>query len=149
MIDCTVETLITAAPTKCFDLARDIDFHARSLAHTGERVVDRPGHQLLELGDEVEFEGRHFGVRQRLRARIDRFDPPHYFRDVAVRSAFRTFEHEHHFEPMREGTRMTDHVRFAAPFGPVGWVVERLVLRPYLVRLIRNRGTEIKREAER
>ena len=144
-----VVTLIDALPQRCFDLARDVDFHARSLALTDERVVDRPSRRLLEFGDEVEFEGRHFGVRQRLRARIDRFDEPRLFRDVAVRSAFHLFEHEHHFEPLGCSTRMVDRVRFAAPFGPVGWVVERAVLRPYLKRLIALRGQAIKHEAER
>ncbi|MEO1077168.1 MAG: cell division protein, partial [Bacteroidota bacterium] len=55
------------------------------LAHTGERVVERPAHALLELGDEVEFEGRHFGVVQRHRARITGFDAPVFFRDTMVR----------------------------------------------------------------
>jgi hypothetical protein len=44
---------------------------------------------------------------------------------------------------------MTDRIRFVAPFGPVGWIVERVLLRPYLQRLIAVRGQEIKREAER
>ena len=148
MLRFEVETHVAAPAERVFDLARDVDFHARSLAHTGERVVYRSGSGLLRLGDEVEFEGRHFGVRQRLRARIDRFDRPRSFRDVAIRSAFRVFEHEHRFEPVPGGTRMTDRVRFAAPFGPAGWIAERVVLRPYLRRLVAARGREIKREAE-
>ncbi len=76
MTQLVVRTPIAAPPEVCFDLARDVDFHAQSLAHTGERVTDRPEHSLLCLGDEVEFEGRHLGVRQRLRARITRSTVP-------------------------------------------------------------------------
>ncbi len=35
---------------------------------------------------------------------------------------------------------MTDRVVFKAPLGAAGRAVERLVLRPYLERLIRDRG---------
>ena len=149
MTDLEVRTHIAAPPEVCFDLARDVDFHARSLAHTGERVTHRPAHAHLELGDEVEFEGRHLGVRQRLRARIESFDRPRQFRDVMVRGAFRSFVHDHVFEPSAGGTLMRDRLRFAAPFWPLGAVVERAVLRPYLRRLIASRGREIKAAAER
>ena len=144
-----VQTDIAAAPEVCFDLARDVAFHARSLAHTRERIVHAPDRALLELGDEVEFEGRHLGVRQRLRARITAFDRPRGFRDEMTRGAFRSFAHDHRFEPTRTGTRMTDRVRFRAPFGPIGRLVARFVLRPYLQRLIAGRADALRREAER
>lgn len=143
-----VRTPIAAPPEVCFDLARDIDFHARSFAHTGERVTDRPEHGLLRLGDEVEFEGRHLGVRQRLRARVDAFDRPRHFRDVMMRGAFRAFTHDHVFEPTAGGSVMIDRLQFAAPLWPLGVAVERAVLVPYLRRLIAGRGQEIKAAAE-
>ena len=149
MTHLVVRTPIAAPPEVCFDLARDVDFHARSLAHTGERVTVRPERDLLELGDEIEFEGRHLGVRQRLRARIDSFDRPRHFRDVMVRGAFRSFTHDHEFAPSAGGTVMTDRLTFAAPLWALGVVVERLVLAPYLRRLISGRGREIKDAAER
>jgi ligand-binding SRPBCC domain-containing protein len=149
MVELEVQTHIDAQPSVCFDVARDVDFHARSLAHTGERLISRPSHALLELGDEVEFEGRHLGVRQRLRAKIESFDRPRQFRDVMVRGAFRSFAHDHLFEPEAGGTLMRDRLRFVAPVWPAGLLVERVILRPYLTGLIRARGQEIKREAER
>ena len=149
MTQLEVRTPIAAPPEVCFDLARDVGFHAESLAHTGERVTDRPAHDLLRLGDEVEFEGRHLGVRQRLRARIESFDRPRHFRDVMVRGAFRSFAHDHEFAPSAGGTVMTDRLTFAAPLWPLGVVVERVVLTPYLRRLISGRGQEIKAAAER
>ena len=144
-----VRTAIASPPAVCFDLARDVGFHVESLAHTGERVVDRPAHDLLRLGDEVEFSGRHLGVRQRLRARVTALDRPASFRDEMVRGAFRSFVHDHVFEPTPRGTVMIDRVRFVAPFGAVGRMVGRWVLRPYLRRLLAMRGEDIRREAER
>ncbi len=97
----------------------------------------------------MEFEGRHLGVCKRLRARVELFDRPRQFRDVMVRGAFRSFAHDHVFEPAAGGTLMTDRLAFAAPLWPLGVVVERAVLAPYLRRLIAARGQAIKRAAER
>lgn len=148
MTELTVQTRIAAPSDVCFDLARNVEFHAQSLAHTGERLVFRPPHTLLKLGDEVEFEGRHLGVRQRLRARITALEAPTHFRDEMVRGAFRVFTHDHTFEAVADGTLMTDHLRFSSPGGPLSGLIERYLLRPYLRRLIAARGQEIRRAAE-
>jgi hypothetical protein len=98
-----VETLIEAPPQVCFDTARDVGLHARSAAATGERVVggtaERLAEGLLGLGDEVTFEARHLGLRQRLTARITRFESPRLFVDEQVRGALRSFVHTHEFRP--------------------------------------------------
>ena len=65
-----------------------------------------------------------------------------------VRGAFRSFVHDHTFAPEARGTRMTDRVRFQAPGGVLGRLVERVVLGPYLTRLIAERGRALKRLAE-
>ena len=61
-----IETFIHAPVELCFDLARDVNAHAESAAFSAERVVE-PGRTrgLLEVGDIVAFEGRHFGMKQR------------------------------------------------------------------------------------
>ena len=93
-----VETWIDAPPEACFDLARDVEFHARSLAQTQKRVIERPEDRaLLEEGDTVTFEGRHFGIRFRHRARITALERPRHFRDEMIVGAFRTFVHDHDF----------------------------------------------------
>lgn len=43
---------------------------------------------------------------------------------------------------------MTDTLQFEAPFGFIGWVVERLVLRYYMKRFIEYRNKELKKIAE-
>ena len=144
-----VEIRIEAPIERCFDLARSMDLHVESAAGTGERIVDGVSSGLLGPGDEVTFEARHFGVRQRLTSRIVAYDRPRHFRDSAVRSAFRSMDHDHRFEAESpDVTLMVDVVTFAAPFGPIGWLAERLLLGWYLKRFIRQRGEEIKRVAE-
>ncbi len=74
---------------------------------------------------------------------IDRYDLPHYFRDVMVKGHFRRFEHEHFFELSEHGgTIMRDRLVLKAPFGPLGWLAERLILRNYFTRLPAQNATQ-------
>lgn len=144
-----VETVIRAPIERCFDLARDPDLHVRSVAQTGERVVSRTGAGPLGLGDVVTFEAGHFGIRQRLTARITRFEPPHLFEDRMVRGAFHSFTHIHAFERSDGGTRMVDRFEYRAPLGLLGWLAERTFLTRYLRRLLIGRTAYLKLHAER
>ena len=144
-----VVTIIAAPADRCFDLARSVDAHVRSTEATGERAVGGRTRGLLALGDEVTWEARHLGVRQRLTSRITRYDRPRSFQDRMVRGAFAALEHDHQFEPRQDGsTEMIDVLRFAAPFGPIGWLAERLLLGRHLRELLRTRGLVLKSLAE-
>jgi ligand-binding SRPBCC domain-containing protein len=144
-----IETVIGAPIERCFDLARDPDLHARSVAHTDERVVSRTGEGLLGMGDVVTFEARHFGLRQRLTARIARFEPPRLFEDQMVCGAFRSFRHVHAFEVTEAGTLMTDTFEYDAPLGLLGALAARLFLTRYLQRLLTGRAAYLKQYDER
>ena len=145
-----VTTNIDAPREVCFDLARDIDFHVRSLQHTGERAVAGVTSGLIGLGESVTWKGRHLGVRQRLTAEVTAFNRPHYFQDRMTHGAFARFEHDHYFDETSDGrTVMRDVVRFASPRWVLGRVIDRLILRHYLSRLLAERGQAIKAEAER
>ncbi|MEA2634706.1 MAG: hypothetical protein QOH92_1473 [Chloroflexota bacterium] len=90
-----LRTRVAAPPSRCFDLARDVDIHQRSTAGSRERAVAGVISGLLGRGDEVTWEATHFGVRQRLTSRITEFDPPNRFVDEMVRGAVARFRHEH------------------------------------------------------
>ena len=143
-----IATEIDATPERCFDLARDVGAHVRSTAGTGERAVGGVTIGLLELGDEVTWEARHLGIRQRLTARISRFERPVLFEDVMVRGAFASLRHVHEFLPRDGGTTMIDTFTFTSPLGPVGAIVDRLFLAGYMRRLLVSRANELKRMAE-
>lgn len=144
----TVETLIDADLERCFDAARDLDLHMKSLAHTNERAVAGRTSGLIGFGEQVTWRARHFGVTQHMTSRITAFEAPVYFQDTMQRGAFRTFVHDHVFTRQGDGTVMRDVLEFSAPFGFVGRIVERLVLRRYLERLLTARAQVIKTAAE-
>ena len=144
-----VEIDINALPAVCFDMARSADAHVESARLTGERAVSGVTTGMLNLGDEVTWRARHFGVTQDLTSRIVAFDRPHHFRDEMVRGAFRRIVHDHYFEPAAAGgTRMADVFDFTAPLGPLGTLVDRLILTAYLRRFLENRARALKQLAE-
>ncbi|MEJ8632505.1 SRPBCC family protein [Streptomyces sp. MS2.AVA.5] len=80
-------------------------------------------------------------VTWRLKARITSYDRPRCFVDEQESGPFKRWRHAHHFEPDGTGgTIMRDVVEFASPLGPVGRIVDRLLLRRYMPRLIRIRN---------
>lgn len=138
--------MVARAPRELlFDLSRDLDFHTRSLEHTGERIVGGKRGGLIELGEEVEWEARHFGLRLRLRSRISEMDRPSTFVDEQVRGPFTWFRHRHTFIENGDETRMIDDWEHHAPLG----FATDLVLRGYMGRLLRTRNAAIVAEAER
>jgi ligand-binding SRPBCC domain-containing protein len=143
-----IDTWIRAGPEECFDAARDLDLHVTSLVHTGERAIGGRTSGLIELGEEVTWRGRHFGVYQRFTSKITAFERPFYFQDTMQRGAFASFVHDHYFTSHAEGTNMRDVLVFAAPFGVLGRLAEKVVLRRYLERLLRGRAKVIREAVE-
>ena len=69
-----------------------------------------------------------FAVRWRVR--IEEVRAPERVVDVAERSPFAAWRHEHLFAPAGEGrTLMTDRVTYRLPAGPLGRLADRLFLR--------------------
>jgi|SRR5882724_1021282 len=144
----TIETLIHATPARCFDAARDLDLHVSSMEGTGEKAVAGRTSGLIEMGEEVTWEGRHFGVRQRFTSKITSFDRPRYFQDSMVKGAFRSFVHDHYFEVSDGGTKMTDVLTFSSPLGFLGAIVDRLLMSGYLRRMLIVRNDVLKSALE-
>lgn len=143
-----LQTHVQASPERCFDLARDLDLHLRSMEHTGERAVGGRTSGLICLGEEVTWEARHFGVLHRHTSRITRYERPHHFRDSMTEGRFARFEHDHFFEAHDSGTLMRDVVDFASPFGFLGQVVDAMFMTNYIAKLIGQRNDVIKHAAE-
>jgi ligand-binding SRPBCC domain-containing protein len=140
---------IAAPIERCFDLARSVEAHLVSAASTGERAVAGVTSGLMQLGDEVTWEARHLGVRQRLTSRITAYERPLHFRDSQVRGAFARFDHDHYFESLPDGgTRMRDVFDYTAPLGVLGVVADRLFLIAYMHRFLSNRNRTIVNLAE-
>ncbi|HEY6188505.1 MAG TPA: SRPBCC family protein [Pyrinomonadaceae bacterium] len=143
-----LETFIRAPIELCFDLSRSVDVHMASTGHTGERAVAGVTSGMMNLDDEVTWEARHFGVRQRLTSRITTMERPRIFVDEMQRGAFKRWHHTHTFEPLEDGTLMIDDAAYRSPLGLLGHIADRLFLKRYMTRLLLVRNAHIKKVAE-
>ena len=148
MIRIELVTPISAPIERCFDLARSIDLHMVSTDWTGERAISGVTSGLIGAEQEVTWRGRHFVLPVTHASRITAYERPSHFQDCMVRGRFRTFCHDHFFE-VRDGmTAMTDLMEFEAPFGALGLLVEKLVLKKHMVGLLLRRNQHIRHVAE-
>ncbi|MGN7950559.1 SRPBCC family protein [Microbacterium sp. 22215] len=148
MVEFVLERVISAAPENVFTVALDPGLHLRSMAQYGETMIEAPAGGTFTEGTTVTWRARHFGIPFRLRSVVYDIDPPHGFRDRQVSGPFGSFWHEHVFEEHPRGTLMRDTIRFRSPFGPIGRLVDRLVLGAYMRRLIEERNDHVQSEAE-
>ena len=143
-----VETKIQAPVELCFDLARDVAIHCATTAQTRERIVAGKTSGLLELGDQVTFEGVHFGIKQRLSSKIVEMDRPHSFTDQMVSGVFKSLRHLHEFEPSGDGTLMRDTLEWKSPLGFLGLVADLFAVEKHLREFLLARNRELNKIAE-
>ncbi len=140
-------TFIAAPPAVCFDLSRSMELHQNSTANTKEKAVAGTTTGLLALDEWVTWEAVHFGIRQQLTSKITQFHFPTHFRDEQVKGAFKSFTHDHYFNPVNDGTEMKDVFTFESPFGIFGKIFNSLVLTKYMTKFLRQRNDFIKKVA--
>jgi ligand-binding SRPBCC domain-containing protein len=141
-------TWIDAPVERCFLLSLSVDLHVASARSSRERAIGGVTTGLMSEGETVTFQGHHFGVPLKHTSLIDIARPYSHFRDVMTEGVFKTFEHDHHFAPMDDGTRIRDEIRFEAPLGILGRWATRLFVRRHLAVFLNERNAVIKRVAE-
>ncbi len=74
---------------------------------------------------------------------ITTYEPPHRFVDLQLRGPYAYWHHTHSFEETPDGTLLTDEVRYALPFGPLGEIVRELAVERQLEYIFRQRSRVI------
>lgn len=135
----TIETWIDAPAEVCFDLARDERVHTETtVSHNGE----------FGPGQSVTFEGIHFGMRQRMTVKVTEYDRPRLFVDEMTQGAFNSFRHKHEFKDKDVATLMRDTVEWVSPMGPLGRLIDEVLVEPHMAGLITRRNIRLKALAE-
>jgi ligand-binding SRPBCC domain-containing protein len=141
-------TRIKAPLKRCFDLSRSIDLHKISTKHSNEEAVDGVLTGLIGLNETVTWRAKHFGIWQKLTSEITEMEPPHYFVDTMVKGPFKAIKHRHTFKPEGNFTIMEDDFYYSSPFGILGAIIDKFILKKYLTSLLENRNLVIKEYAE-
>jgi len=138
--------LIQAPIERCFLLSTSIDIVRLQLGMSPTEEGRSSG--LSELGDMIHWEGRQFGMWHRHVSRITAYEPNRFFQDTMDNGRFASFQHNHWFEAREGGTLLRDELRFALPYGPLGWLVGATIVQPHITRLMRRRFRFLKHLAE-
>ena len=121
----------------------------RSADQTGERAVAGVTSGLIGANETVTWQAKHFGINFSLTSIISAFDPPNHFRDSMTSGPFARIDHDHYFESIEANkTIMRDVFDFNSPLGPLGALVDSLVLTSYMRNFLVKRNAEIKHVAE-
>jgi ligand-binding SRPBCC domain-containing protein len=83
-----------------------------------------------------------------MRVRISEMNPPLYFQDAMIAGPFRSFVHDHSFEPTGSGIVMYDRITFFSPVPLLGEILDLLVVCKHLERFISERNLQLKAAAE-
>ena len=142
-------TIINAPAEVCFDLARSIDLHTQSMQHTGEKAVDGTIAGVIGLNETVTWRARHFGVVMEMTSKITELRYATSFTDEQIKGPFKKLKHLHTFQQMGGQTIMTDYFEFESPFGFIGRLTDKLVMRTYLTKLLIKRNKILKESAEK
>ena len=143
-----LSTKIFAPAEVCFDLARNIDLHLETMAHTGEKAIAGVTKGLIGLNETVTWKARHFGLVMTLTSKITECSYPSVFADEMVNGPFKMLQHRHLFEQKDGYTLMTDEFIYESPLGILGRLADKLFLKKYMQTLINKRNFFIKLKAE-
>ena len=89
----------------------------------------------MRKGAEIVYRIKWCGVPLAWRTVISEYEPGHRFVDEQAAGPYRLWRHVHTFEPSAEGTVVRDRVEYALPFGILGRMVHRLLIRRHLDRI--------------
>ena len=95
----------------------------------------------MRTGTIIDYRLRLHGVPMRWQSRIELWEPPVRFVDVQTRGPYRRWRHEHIFEPAANGTICRDVVDYSVPGG---FLIERLLVRPDILKIFSYRWTKLR-----
>jgi hypothetical protein len=102
-----------------------------------------PGPIRIAAGTRIRYRLSLHGAPVSWTTEIRRWEPPSRFVDVQLSGPYQLWHHTHRFAACDGGTRMCDIVRYRLPFGPLGRLVNALVVRRDVERIFDYRNRRI------
>lgn len=103
--------------------------------------MDKPP---VRPGFRIKYEIKWLGIGLPWITTITEYEPRRRFLDVQTKGPYATWEHEHTFEQVGRHTVMRDRVRYQLPFGILGSIVHRLIVRRQLEHIFDYRTQRIR-----
>ena len=149
------ETTVAAPLSRVWEFHQDGTGALPALSPPRARVRIESADLPVRAGSRITLTARGpLGWRLKWVARIVELRPPAAdargeragFVDEQESGPFAAWRHAHEFERLDENTtRLTDRVTYRGGFGPLGWVADRLIVRPQLRAMFRHRHEATRR----
>jgi ligand-binding SRPBCC domain-containing protein len=143
-----LDTIINAPIETVFNNCRNIDIHQYSASKTNEKAIAGRTSGLINKGETVTWKGKHFGIYILHESIISEMNFPNYFVDEQLKGHFKSFKHQHFFRQKENQTIMTDVLEYETPFGFIGKLFDKLILKNYLTKFIIYRNAILKELSE-
>lgn len=143
-----VTTFIEAPVERVFQLSRSMKLHQHSMAAYGQEAIQQPSSGLINLGETVTWKAKHLFRIRFLKIKVTAMQAPFSFVDEQVLGDFKSMKHEHFFKPVENGTIMIDQFHYQLRHGKLGSLVNAILVRKYILRLLEERNKSIKKVAE-
>ena len=140
------EQRLPGTPDEVFPFFADaLNLEAITPPWLGFRVVT-PEPVEMRPGALIEYRLKLRGLPLSWLTRIDEWVPGERFVDLQLAGPYALWHHTHEFAPDGDGgTVMRDTVRYALPFGPVGALAHRVLVRRDLAAIFDFRHAEVAR----
>lgn len=148
MTTINLTTIINAPKQIVFDLSRNIDVHQNSASQTNEIAIAGVTTGFININETVTWRGKHFGFYLTHKSRITAMIFYDYFVDEMEEGKFKSFKHEHFFTEKDGKTEMIDNLNYETPFGLIGSIFDKILLRKHLTNFIIQRNKVLKNLAE-
>ena len=83
---------------------------------------------VMTKGAAIDYTIRWMGLPIKWKTNIAEYDPPHCFVDEQTKGPYVLWHHTHRFAVEGSGTRVSDEVRYALPFGPIGKIAHEVMV---------------------
>ena len=97
-------------------------------AYMGFKITSK-NLQKMYAGQIITYKiGLFPGVKTNWVTEITHVNEPHYFVDEQRNGPYSIWHHEHFFKKTAHGILMTDRVTYKIPFGPLGYLLQKLFI---------------------
>lgn len=144
-----LETIIKAPIETDFNNCRNIDLHIKSTQQTNEKAIAGKTSGVIEKGETVTWQGKHFGLQIQHQSLISELIYPTYFEDIQIKGHFKWFKHQHFFEQVDEHTIMKDVLEYEVPFAVFGKLIDFIFIKKHLTKFLLRRNLFLKNLSEK
>ena len=106
------------------------------------KVEKKSTKEIIE-GSEIDYRLKIKGVPASWKSLIKTWKPGEMFVDEQLKGPYSIWLHTHSFEDMKDGTLITDRVIYKVPLGPIGSIVEFIMVRMDIQKIFDYRKSKL------